>query len=82
MAHQEAWGRTRFRHYYVGHIHTRRVVEPPGVVVEYLRTLAARDAYAAGAGYRSDRDLICDVWHRQWGLRSRQVVGIEEVMAA
>lgn len=39
----------------------------PGCVVESFRTLAAPDAYASGAGYRSGRDMKLDVIHRLWG---------------
>jgi len=77
----EAWGRTRFRHWYTGHVHHTSVHELAGVVAESFRTLAARDAYTHFAGYRSDRDMRCDVWHRDRGLTTRHIVGIEEIEA-
>lgn len=81
MSAQPEWSATRWRHYYCGHIHHERVIEKGGVVIEYVRTLAPRDANAAAVGYRSDRDLRCDVWHANRGLITRHIVGIEQVTA-
>lgn len=63
----EAWGRTKHRQWYVGHVHHQEVKEYPGGVVEYFRTLAARDAWHAGQGYRAGRDMRLIVLHRQHG---------------
>ena len=70
------WGETEFRHWYVGHVHHESVKEYPGVTVETFRTLAARDAWTARSGYRSGRDMRLDVWHREYGLINRHIVGI------
>jgi hypothetical protein len=43
------------------------VTELPGVVCEAFRTLAAKDAYAAGHGYRAGRDMRCIVHHKDFG---------------
>jgi len=61
------WGRAKHRYWYTGHIHTQIVKEFPGVICESFRTLAAKDAYAAGHGYRSGRDLFCIVHHKEHG---------------
>ena len=73
------WGETEHRAYYTGHIHSQTVREFPGVIVESFRTLSPRDAYAAGAGYRSGQDMNCDVWHREHGRILRHTVGIAQV---
>jgi len=84
MAHDaaEQWGRTRYRHWYVGHVHHDSVKERRGVTVETIRTLAARDAWHHSAGYRSGRDMKCDVWHAVHGRIARNIVGIEQVRAS
>lgn len=84
MAHDRKveWGTTTYRHWYTGHVHSDKLREFPGVVVETFRTLAARDAYAQHAGYRSGRDMKCDVFHRQWGRINRHIVGIEQLRRA
>lgn len=81
MAHDRAsdWGETKHRYWYTGHVHSDRVIERGGVVVETFRTLAARDAYAHHSGYRSGRDMKCDVLHRRWGRVNRNIVGIEQL---
>lgn len=81
MAHDRKvdWGETDHRHWYCGHVHHDSVQEYPGVTVETLRTLAPRDAWAHAAGYRSDQEMKCDVWHRKWGRVNRHLVGIRQV---
>jgi hypothetical protein len=49
----ESWGATAFRYVYVGHVHHADLKEYRGGQVEYFRTLAARDAWHAGQGYRA-----------------------------
>lgn len=81
----EDWGQSRFRYWYAGHIHHVEKREFPGVVCEYFRTLAARDAYHAGHGYRAGRDMQCIVHHREFGEVERHtcdVAMIEKTKAA
>jgi hypothetical protein len=61
------WGQSTHRHWYVGHIHHKDVKEYPGGTVEYVRTLAARDAWHQGQGYRAGRDMQLIVLHREYG---------------
>lgn len=75
----EAWGRTKHRRVYCGHVHHDSLKEEAGVIVETVNTLAARDAYAAGAGYLSGRDLKLDTWHREHGMVNRSIIGIERI---
>lgn len=67
----EAWGETKHRHWMVGHVHHRDLKEYRGGTVEYFRTLAARDAWHAGQGYRAGRDMTCIVYHREHGELER-----------
>jgi hypothetical protein len=61
------WGETTHRYWYTGHIHQTTVNELQGVKCESFRTLAAKDAYAAGHGYRAGRDMVAIVHHREHG---------------
>ena len=63
----EAWGRTRHRYWFVGHIHHADKKEYRGAIVEYFRTLAARDAWHSAQGYRAGRDMQLIVMHREHG---------------
>ena len=61
------WGATKHRYWYTGHVHSQHVREYPGVVCESFRTLAAKDAYASGHGYRAGRDMLCITHHKDHG---------------
>ena len=76
---REAWGRTEFHYWYTGHIHQRRVVEGRDWVAESFRTLAAKDGYATGAGYRSGRDMYAIALHKQWGEVERHRIDISQL---
>ena len=73
------WGQTRHRYWYTGHVHSERLRETPGCLVETFRTLAPSDAWAHRAGYRSDRDMRVDVLHREHGRITRHILGVEQV---
>jgi hypothetical protein len=78
------WGETEHRYWYVGHVHhdslmTLQGKEHPGAIVETFRTLAPKDAWHAGQGYRAGQDLKLDVIHREDGRHNRHVVGIRQV---
>jgi hypothetical protein len=76
----EKWGETKHRYWYVGHVHHQDIKEYRGGVVEYFRTLAARDAWHAGQGYRAGRDMRLIVLHREHGEieRHRADIGMFE----
>ncbi len=78
----EEWGRTKYRHFYCGHVHHDNVKEYRGCIVETFRTLAPADAWHAGQGYRSGNDMKVDVWHKRWGFITRHRVGIAAVLDA
>lgn len=61
------WGDSKFRYWYVGHVHHSSLKEYHGGVVEYFRTMAARDAWHQGQGYRAGRDMCCIVLHENHG---------------
>lgn len=82
MANDRAkdWGETLHRYWYTGHVHHDKLREFPGVLVETFRTLAPRDAWHHHSGYRSGRDMKCDILHREHGRINRHIVGIERLM--
>jgi len=63
----EDWGQTKYRYWYCGHIHNKKVIEMPGVLIESFRTLAPKDAWHAGEGYRAGRDSYCITIHKDFG---------------
>lgn len=70
------WGETAFRYFYHGHIHHKKVIELPGMIVESFRTLAPKDAWHAGKGYRAGRDMVCVVHHKEFGEIERHTCGV------
>ena len=64
---REDWGQTEHRVWHCGHIHHKTAKEYPGVVVETHRTLAGSDAWHAGKGYRSKKDMNAIVYHSDFG---------------
>jgi hypothetical protein len=70
------WGETEHRYWLCGHVHHLSAKEYRGCKVETFRTLAARDAWHAGAGYMSKRDMTRIVYHRRFGEVSREVVNV------
>lgn len=71
------WGESLNRVWYGGHFHTDILREFQGVRVETVRTLSARDAWAASMGYNSGRDMKAIIHHRQFGEVSRHIVSID-----
>lgn len=79
---QEDWAATDFRVWHCGHIHHKTVKEFPGCTVETHRTLAGKDAWHAGKGYRSGRDMTSIVYHRHYGEIQRTRCDLEMLKAA
>ncbi|WP_321905141.1 hypothetical protein [Paraburkholderia tropica] len=78
----EMWGETKHRMWFVGHVHHQDLKEYRGGTVEYFRTLAARDAWHAGQGYRAGRDMRLIVLHRDHGEIERHRADIGMLEAA
>jgi len=78
MATEKAaeWGETEYRYFYRGHHHQDKVTELRGCKVEQFRTLAPKDAYAAGGGYLSGQDMKAIVHHSKHGEISRHTFAI------
>jgi len=71
------WGSTKHRYWYTGHIHTRNVIESAGCTWESFRTLAAKDAWHSGMGYRSGRDMSCILLHKDFGEVGRNTASLD-----
>ena len=84
MAHDYApdWGQTHFRYVLAGHLHHRVAQEFPGCEIERFPTLAARDRWHHGAGYRAQQTMCVDTYHRTRGRINRSIVGIRQVRAS
>ena len=72
-----AWGRTKYRVWWTGHIHHTQIHEFPGATVESFRVLAPKDAWHHQRGYRSAREMKAIVFAREHGEVSRLTVNPE-----
>ena len=72
----EMWGRTRFRHYFTGHLHHAKIVDIGGVQVEQFRAITPRDSYSASNGYSSRSDMQAITYHKERGEISRLKVAL------
>ena len=70
------WGDTVHRHFFFGHVHHESARETGGVRVESFSSPAAKDAYAAGGGWRSNRALVAITFHKERGEIGRHRVNI------
>lgn len=61
------WAATEHRIWHLGHFHHKSMKEHPGCDVEIHRTLAGSDAWHAGKGYRSKRDMQVIIYHDELG---------------
>jgi len=64
---KEDWGATDHRVWHCGHIHHLTRKDFVGCTVETHRTLAGSDAWHAGQGYRSKKDMNAIVYHSVHG---------------
>lgn len=76
------WGATEFRVWHCGHVHHDSVKEYPGCTVETHRTLASKDAWHAGKGYRSRRSMKAITYHREFGEVHRSTCDIAMLRVA
>jgi len=75
------WGETEHRHILCGHVHHSSVKELPGCTVETFPTLAPKDRWHHGKGYRSQQTMCVDTFHREWGRINRRIIGIRQLRA-
>lgn len=61
------WAATEHRQWITGHIHHLTTKEHPGCVVRSYRSQAKTDKWHNWSGYRSERDLRLELWHREFG---------------
>lgn len=67
----DVWGATQFRYAKQGHIHHFTEKEDNGVITTTYNTLAASDAWHFRSGYLSQRNMFCEVYHRDLGLQEK-----------
>jgi hypothetical protein len=74
---REVYGRTKHAYAHVGHLHHKKVLESPVMVIEQHRTLAAKDAYASRGGWLSERSASVITYHADYGEVARVTINPE-----
>ena len=69
---REWWGKAEYCVWFVGHVHHKDIKDYTGCTVEYMRTLAASDAWHHGQGYRARRSIEAITLHKDGGEEERQ----------
>lgn len=81
LAHDYArdWSGHKFKYCRHGHLHSERSFESMGVVCEGFRTICPKDAWHTAAGYRSGREAVAIVLHKDYGEIERHTAGIARI---
>lgn len=67
----ESWGRTKFREFHLGHLHSEQVSEDGGVIIRNLSSVTGTDAWHHNSGYiGAIRKCTCFLWDKENGLDS------------
>lgn len=67
----EAWGRTKYREFHTGHLHSEHVTEDGGVIIRNLSSVTGTDAWHHNSGYvGAIRKCTCFLWDKECGLDS------------
>ena len=78
----EAWGRTKYRSWYLGHIHHRTLKEhDTGIVMESFNTLAPVDAWHSASGYGANNSATLITLHKEFGEVQRLCPSLDMIRA-
>lgn len=75
------WGETLYRHWDTGHVHHVTFHEFPGCTVRTLGVMVPGDAWHWSSGYRSGREMISTIYHREFGPLTTNRVGYHQLAA-
>lgn len=66
-----AWGRTLFREWHLGHLHSEQTTEKNGIIIRNLSSVTGTDAWHHTSGYvGAVKKCQCFLWDRENGLKS------------
>jgi len=71
--------KTMHRKIYMGHVHHKSFEENAICEMQTYRTLAGKDAFAAGGGYIAGRSITAETWHKVYGEISQVCVTVQMV---
>lgn len=67
---REAWGRTIFHEFHLGHLHSEQTIEKNGIIVRNLSSVTGTDSWHHESGYvGSLKKCQSFLWDRKYGLK-------------
>jgi hypothetical protein len=79
--YRKEMGETTQGYLYTGHVHSKVLRERGGLIMESVQTLAAKDAYATHAGFRSGRGIFADTFDQRGQIERHMYVVRDRVAA-
>lgn len=68
---REAWGRTLYHEFHLGHLHSEQTIEENGVIIRHLPSITGTDAWHHESGFvGAVRKCTCSLWDKECGLDS------------
>lgn len=66
---REAWGRTLYHEWHLGHLHSEHTTEEKGIIVRNISSITGSDAWHCESGYvGAIRKAQAFVWDKEYGL--------------
>ena len=68
---RQAWGRTLYHEFHLGHLHSEQTIEENGVIIRHLPSITGTDAWHHESGFvGAVRKCTCSLWDKECGLDS------------
>jgi predicted phosphodiesterase len=68
---RESWGRTLFREWHLGHLHSEQTTEKNGIIIRNLSSVTGTDTWHHQSGYvGAIKKCQCFLWDKKNGLKS------------
>lgn len=68
---REAWGRTKYHEWILGHLHSEHTTEENGVIIRHLSSVTGIDTWHHESGFvGAIRKCTCSLWDKEYGLDS------------
>lgn len=75
---KEAWGRTKFREWHSGHLHSEHTEEVNGVIIRNLSSVTGTDTWHHNSGYvGSLKKCQSFLWDKQGGLKNIIITSVK-----
>jgi len=68
---REAWGRTKYHEFHLGHLHSEQTKEVNGIIIRNLSSFTGTDMWHHNSGYvGAVKKCECFIWDKECGLKN------------